>query len=138
MTTPTRTNPPWLPRQIELLERLAESGAPFRTISEQVGHPVFGCYSKIRDLRAQRRATAGQPKKIRVPKPPKATPVAAAPIFLQAAPGPAPLRAASTSKLVMDAELRARISEQGITAGLLGDPRPGRSALDRMKERSHD
>jgi len=29
-----------------------------------------------------------------------------------------------------DADIRARIARQGITAGFLGDPPPGRSALD--------
>lgn len=40
----------------------------------------------------------------------------------------------STAKLVLDAELRARIEVLGATGGLLGDPLPGRSALDRRIE----
>lgn len=43
------------------------------------------------------------------------------------------VRTTSTAKLVMDAELRSRIEVQGITGGLLGDPMPGRSALDRKR-----
>lgn len=39
----------------------------------------------------------------------------------------------STHRLMVDAELRSRIAEQGVTAGLLGDPLPGRSALDRKR-----
>lgn len=33
-----------------------------------------------------------------------------------------------------DNDLRARIASQGITAGFLGDPPPGRSALDQLRE----
>jgi len=35
--------------------------------------------------------------------------------------------------LITDRELRSRIETQGITAGLLGDPLPGRSALDKKR-----
>lgn len=68
-----------------------------------------------------------------VPAPPPA-PVVAAPVV------PAPLVAPAvpvdkrrryiTEALREAAELRARIALQGVTAGLLGDPLPGRSALD--------
>lgn len=34
-----------------------------------------------------------------------------------------------------DNDLRARIAEQGLTAGWFGDPKPGRSALDQREER---
>jgi hypothetical protein len=37
------------------------------------------------------------------------------------------------STLVADAELRARIETLGPTGGLLGDPLPGRSALDEKR-----
>lgn len=39
----------------------------------------------------------------------------------------------STQKLRFAAEMLIRIGEQGITAGLLGDPPPGRSALDERR-----
>lgn len=41
------------------------------------------------------------------------------------------VRPMSTHRLKADAELLARIGAQGLTAGLLGDPPPGRSALDK-------
>jgi hypothetical protein len=41
--------------------------------------------------------------------------------------------AVSTSLLLIDAELRARIEILGPTGGMLGDPMPGRSALDRRR-----
>lgn len=56
-------------------------------------------------------------------------------VIAQAAPGPLGSRRASTAVLMADAELRARIALQGLTAGLLGDPLPGRSALDQRKAR---
>lgn len=39
----------------------------------------------------------------------------------------------STHTLRVDAELRARIDALGVTGGMLGDPLPGRSALDRKR-----
>lgn len=39
----------------------------------------------------------------------------------------------STQALLFAVEMRNRIAEQGITAGLLGDPPRGRSALDKMR-----
>lgn len=35
-----------------------------------------------------------------------------------------------------DSDLRARIARQGLTAGFLGDPPPGRSALDKRRRQS--
>ena len=42
-------------------------------------------------------------------------------------------RNTSTSMLRFEAEVRARVADLGVTAGLLGDPARGRSALDRKK-----
>ena len=53
----------------------------------------------------------------------------------QAPPSRAPARAVPTSRLIAVAELMQRIGVQGVTAGLLGDPLPGRSALDRKRAR---
>lgn len=39
----------------------------------------------------------------------------------------------STQALLFAVEMRNRISEQGVTAGLLGDPPRGRSALDKQR-----
>lgn len=39
----------------------------------------------------------------------------------------------ATSKLQFDPIILGRIADQGVTAGLLGDPIPGRSALDRKR-----
>jgi hypothetical protein len=126
----------WLPHQCDLLERLLAAGCAYNKISERVGHPIFSCRTKASELRAERRRDAGQPKpakKRKVAPAPAPKPKPPAPVFFQAQPGTSALRCMSTSRLVLDAELRGRISEQGITAGLLGDPRPGRSALDAKK-----
>lgn len=40
----------------------------------------------------------------------------------------------SLAALQVNAELLARVELQGVTAGLLGDPLPGRSALDRRRQ----
>jgi hypothetical protein len=125
----------WLPSQCNLLEQLAAAGASFKVISHRVGHPISSCYDKIRELWIQR-GRGKQPKPAKVRKaPPKPVPKPKPPtlVFMQAQPGPDPKRAIPTSRLILDAELRSRISEQGITAGLLGDPPSGRSALDRKR-----
>lgn len=43
------------------------------------------------------------------------------------------MRATSTARFRFAAEMASRIGAQGITAGLLGDPPPGRSALDKQR-----
>lgn len=61
------------------------------------------------------------------------------PVDASAAP-PGAVHCAPGSRLLcletlrVDAELRARIAAQGVTAGLLGDPPPGRSALDQRSQ----
>jgi hypothetical protein len=61
-------------------------------------------------------------------RPPKPAPLPVA-VHQAAATKPSG-RQVSTHVLIADAELRSRIALQGLTAGLFGDPLPGRSALD--------
>jgi hypothetical protein len=113
----------WTERDLEYLfmaRRLRES---WETIAAALpGRSVGSCkqaYTYRQNkaaAAAARRANAG--KRAILP---------AAPI--EPAPSPS-ARAVSTSALIVDAELRARIAVQGLTAGLLGDPPAGRSALD--------
>lgn len=42
-------------------------------------------------------------------------------------------RPKAMATLIAQAEIRSRISVLGITGGILGDPLPGRSALDRKR-----
>jgi hypothetical protein len=55
-------------------------------------------------------------------------------IWINQAPPTAPIgRTISTAALQLDNELVSRIAVLGITGGLLGDPLPGRSALDQKR-----
>lgn len=120
----------WTQPQCDLLESLVEAKVGFNIISERVGHPILSCRSKASELRAKRREAEAE-KFRKALKPAPAMP--RRPIVAQAAPSVAPARATSTARLVMDAELRARIEVMGVTGGLFGDPLPGRSALDQMR-----
>lgn len=79
---------------------------------------------RLEKERAEARASK-EPRALAIAPP---APVVAQP--QQAPPSKPSPRAMSTFILREDAELRARIETLGITAGLLGDPAPGRSALD--------
>jgi hypothetical protein len=54
-------------------------------------------------------------------------------VISQAPPSARQPRTVPMSVLVADQDLRDRIRERGLTGGLLGDPAPGRSALDQRK-----
>lgn len=73
----------------------------------------------------------------RVPAAPVSSPPIAEPVVPVRRALPAePARgsaAVSTGLLIADAEMRSRIAVLGITGGLLGDPAPGRSALDKPR-----
>lgn len=85
----------------------------------------FAIKHKVRLEKERAEARNKEPRPSRAVSP---APVAARP--QQAPPSKPSPRATSTFILREDAELRARIETLGITAGLLGDPAPGRSALD--------
>jgi hypothetical protein len=102
-----------------------------RRLAEQRGQRVkamvaeFNKYGRL-ETNWQREAMAGK----------RARKVTAAPQQDCRKNPPAPLRslaAITTDRLIIDAELRSRIEVSGITAGLLGDPPPGRSALDERR-----
>jgi hypothetical protein len=97
-----------------------ERGVPFETIGQAINRTRWACkvqYSALKSGRA--RGVAAK------------TPPASAPAGQPTQPPTA--RLMHTSALVTDAELRSRIQSQGITAGLLGDPPAGRSALDQKR-----
>jgi hypothetical protein len=124
----------WTQPQCDLLEKLVEAGVGFNVISERTGHPISSCRTKASELRSMRREAEAEKFRKNL-KPAPAAPVPSKPrqpIIAQAAPSPSPSRAVKTSTLVADAEIRARIAIQGPN-GLLGDPLPGRSALDQRK-----
>lgn len=138
----------WTLDQLALMERLHGERVKWRFIAERVGHPQASCQQMMSRVRTSRRnvearvaarekmfaaraaAVAKRALAAAAPKPPV---VIIPPVKRQApaVPEASYARGTSTAKLVMDAELRSRIELQGVTAGLLGDPMPGRSALDR-------
>lgn len=107
----------------------------WRKISAATGHTESSCvqrwHSEVAKARG-REVTAEAERRaalIRQMKPPEPKHVPLKPRVENPAYG----QTTSTAMLVMDAELRSRISELGITGGLLGDPAPGRSALDKKR-----
>jgi hypothetical protein len=64
---------------------------------------------------------------------PATAPAAVAPVAIAQAKATPPGRTISTAALIADNELRTRIAILGATGGLLGDPMPGRSALDEKR-----
>lgn len=147
------SNPlPWTPAEDAALLRLRDAeGRCWADIVADLPGRTYGAiklryYSALRDRNAVPKQTRrpGRPRRPKVveqlaPSVSLGRVAAALPTApLPAAPLlPASLRPRrmSTAILVADAELRARIALQGLTAGLLGDPLPGRSALDERKAR---
>jgi len=112
----------WTPFKKDMLEQLRNDGMSWPEIAVRMGHPLNSCQSTLATIRRKRRREQGEePVRHKI-----------APVFMQApiAPLPEPSeRRRSVSTLISDAELRARIEILGPN-GLLGDPLPGRSALD--------
>lgn len=116
---------PWTAEQKEKLERMAIARQPWDDIATECGHPKSSCQSTLSYLRRQRKLAKGEPI--------RSYHKAGTPYV---APLPPTGRHRRMSTLVQDAELRARIEILGATGGLLGDPLPGRSALD-QKQSQH-
>jgi hypothetical protein len=127
----------WLAAEVARLILLRElHGLSWSEISEQIpGRSANSCsiaYYKRHTHRRQREAkhlVAGIEQMIGMQRL-----AAASPPLAPRSPGPPPSpTVVATARLVLDAELRNRIAERGITGGLLGDPPPGRSALDEKR-----
>lgn len=109
------------------LEQAKLAGKDWPAVAIACGHPKSSCqsmYSLIRRIRRKESGEIFEPvrrKKFTRYVPPPAEPIAE------------PTgRTRHMSTLVQDADLRARIAILGPN-GLLGDPLPGRSALDKMR-----
>ncbi|WP_375782887.1 SANT/Myb-like DNA-binding domain-containing protein [Bradyrhizobium sp. Pha-3] len=144
----TKKHKPWTTRQTQILltaVREARSGmvrvrVPWEKVAEEVGHSVSSCKDKFANMR--KRDSIQLIRKLcgrdRDPAPVEPIEIAA-PTAPEPARAPAPSayidfnRPASPFRFGFDADIRARVAEQGATAGLLGDPKPGRSALDAMR-----
>lgn len=126
----------WTDREIAELFALRAQDANWDDIALALRRTSAACqmaFSKRRPAgtaKKRRSAPLSVPRQSSLPAPPS-IPIVQAPAT---APG---ARRVSTAVLIADAELRARIALQGLTAGLLGDPLPGRSALDRRRADGH-
>lgn len=119
----------WTDPEIAKLLALRARGDNWDDIAREMRRTPSACQVQFGKHRP-----AGTSKKRRAMRT-KQAPLAPVIAVLQAAPGAPSARRVSTAVLLHDAELRARIALQGLTAGLLGDPLPGRSALDERKAR---
>ena len=124
--------PDWTKEEMARLMRLRSNlhGRPLgwdEVAATLPGRTVVACMAAFYAARAkQAREAAG----VAARKP------AAPTVLLQPQQAPPSAKApavVSTWSLRTDAELRSRIELVGITAGRLGDPLPGRSALDRKR-----
>jgi hypothetical protein len=118
----------WKQSEVELLVRLIEGGTDYEVAAPMVGHRVWSCRSKISEIRSKRR----EQERLKLGE--IAARVKPQPLASPATTTEPSARATSTAKLMIDAELRARLEVQDITAALLRDPLPGRSALDRRNQ----
>lgn len=143
----------WSTDQLDTMERLVQQAASerrtpkWRDIAAVVGHSAVACCTRMSELRKHRR-NAEEKARLQAmgidTKPPVARkkPAKRLPPPVTVIPAKRVLDytphtiATSTHMLVADCELRARIGLQGITAGLLGDPIPGRSALDQKRQQA--
>ena len=125
-----RSNP-WTDQQKALLWQLREvEGCPWDFVARRCGHPKGSCQTRLSMLRRER-VNAVTPDMIAA-RPRKLVLRAPANLVMQPVLPPS-ARTMRTAILVADAELRARCEVLGLTGGLLGDPLPGRSALDQRR-----
>ena len=118
----------WTQSEIDNLLALRTRGGNWDDIALELKRASASCQNVFRKYKAA--GTPRKPPKRRLGVFPKALPVQPAAPVLQVAAAPPSARRVSTHVLIADSELRSRIALQGLTAGLLGDPLPGRSALD--------
>jgi hypothetical protein len=121
----------WTAEQLAQMQQDRAAGLAWNTAALRCGHPESSCRQMMSRINGQRYRAAS-----RAAAPHVAAPVIS-PVVQRRQPAPVSdppySRSTSTAMLVADAELRSRIAVLGITGGLLGDPEPGRSALDRRK-----
>lgn len=126
----------WSERELARLVALRARGAKWADISAALrGRSTSACTLAFYNIGAKRRREEARAKaRAEAPR----APLKVRCIMPAVKPDQAPSRAlpapsagvVATSRLVADAELRDRIAERGLTAGIFGDPAPGRSALD--------
>jgi hypothetical protein len=126
----------WTPSQRGLLVSLKAAGRPWPEFALRTGHTKASCQTMLSYIRNGRvKENGGIAIAAQKAMPPRLV----APIPLAPEPVLPPTgRHRRMSTLIADAELRARIEVLGTTGGLLGDPLPGRSALDKMRSGERD
>lgn len=116
---------PWPDAEQSKLDRLRGEGLSWEAVAAQMqGRTQWACQQRYSVRHGKSRE---KPAEAPAPRQAPLAPVMAA---LQAAESKTRGRRISLASLMADADLRARIAEQGPTAGLFGDPPAGRSALD--------
>ena len=153
LENPSRIVTPWTvgqqARVQEIIEQhiaIGQNAVPWANYVHELGHNVDSIYSMARTIRARMRTKqrADYRAEVRAGLEPLGTmkdvkiepaPQAAAPVTFVRRPAPKRVLddervSTSTQAFRFAAEMRNRIGAGGITAGLLGDPPPGRSALD--------
>lgn len=126
---------PWTDQQKALLWQLREvEGSPWSEVAQRVGHPKGSCQTYLSLIKRERVSgvTRTGDDGTAVAPPRKLFLRAPANLVMPSALPPS-ARTMRTAILVADAELRARCEVLGLTGGLLGDPLPGRSALDQRR-----
>jgi hypothetical protein len=123
-----RSCKPWTPDDIARLISMAEAGASWDAIGEALSRGPFGCQAKWRDLRpAEERARSRVAKLAEMRK----GSTMAAPRAVR--------RDSRDSEIFVARQAPPRppaMPPQSLTAAVLGDPVPGRSALDQRMRTS--
>lgn len=140
---------PWYPNEVQKLMALVRTAIdvkekiPWDIVASECGRTQRSCQQKYVQLKAKERLDEIRARANRKPGP-KRRVIAPMPVAVRlpkSLPRPparttqcidAP-RSNSIASLSFAAEMRARIGAQGITAGLMGDPPQGRSALDKKR-----
>lgn len=119
----------WTDEQIALMIKLRDvEGLPWNEIGERFGFTAAKCCIKYHNVKSADRIAARR-KEMRVAAgPPAAIPARGAELRFLNEPVARPRYFSDADQFI-----RARIERQGLTAGFLGDPPPGRSALDEKR-----
>lgn len=136
---------PWTKEQLARLAQHVDAAAKgkrranWKAIALELGHSATSCHVKMSTIRVRRRnerireRTAEEEANAKAREKARREAGKAQVLKAPRVPDPPYNRSTSTARLQWDAELRARIEVLGITGGMLGDPAPGRSALEQKR-----
>jgi len=116
------------------VQKLSWDEIPARMPGRSKSACLVQYYHTLRDRSAAKRMPPRTPRVIPAAVKIAPSPIKPPAIVVRQVPASAPGRTVSTSALRYHAELLQRVAHAGgLTAGLLGDPPPGRSALDQKR-----